>query len=243
MDGFSKALGVIGGLGPLPTAHFMELVTNMTDVKTDQEHLQMIVYSMPSIPDRTAYILGRSDRDPAPEMIRIGKLLEQQMVSHIVVPCMTAHFFYDELQENVSVPVIHAVRKTVDHLRENGFQKVGIMGTSGTVEAGVFHRELERQGLEAISPSTEAQADVMHLIFSNIKAGVAPEMDRFQAVALELRDKGAEVIILGCTELSLIKRNYPIGAGFVDALEVLAREAILSCGYPLKEKYHNLITR
>lgn len=243
MDGFSKALGVIGGLGPLPTAHFMELVTNMTDVKTDQEHLQMIVYSMPSIPDRTAYILGRSDRDPTPEMIRIGKLLEQQMVSHIVVPCMTAHFFYDELQENVSVPVIHAVRKTVDYLRVSGFRKIGIMGTAATVETGIFRRELERQGLNAICPGTEAKADIMHLIYNNIKAGTAPEMDRFHAAAHDLRQKGAEVIILGCTELSLIKRDYPIGAGFIDALEVLAREAVLSCGYPLKKEYAYLITR
>lgn len=243
MNHSSKKLGVIGGMGPLPTAYFMELVTNMTDVKTDQEHLQMIIYSMPSIPDRTAYILGRSKENPASDIIRIGKILEQSEVDAIAIPCMTSHSFFDSIQDSVSVPVIHAVRKTVDHLRENGFQRVGVMGTSGTIEAGVFHRELERQGLEAISPSTEAQADVMHLIFNNIKAGAAPEMDRFQAAALDLRDKGAEVIILGCTELSLIKRNYPIGAGFVDALEVLAREAILSCGYPLKEKYHNLITR
>lgn len=243
MNHSSKTLGVIGGMGPLPTAYFMELVTNMTDAQTDQQHLQMIVYSMPSIPDRTAYILGRSDENPATDIIRIGKILEQSKVDVIAIPCMTSHSFFDLIQDSVSVPVIHAVRKTVEHLRENGFHKVGIMGTSGTIEAGVFRCELEKQGLQAISPSLEAQADVMHLIFNNIKAGAAPEMDRFHAVAQELRDKGAEVIILGCTELSLIKRNYPIGAGFVDALEVLAREAIISCGYPLKEEYQSLITR
>lgn len=239
----SKTLGVIGGLGPLATAYFMELVTEMTDVQTDQAHLPMTVCSMPSIPDRTAYILGQSDLDPAPEMIRIGQMLADQGADCIAVPCMTAHYFYDRLQEGIAVPVIHGVRKTVEHLRQNGVQKVGIMGTSGTIVAGVFSRELQQQGMVAITPGEDAQKDVMHLIYRNIKAGLLPEMDRFYAAAQDLRDQGAEVIVLGCTELSLIKRSHPIGQGFLDALEVLAREAILSCGYPLKEKYNCLITR
>ena len=106
----------------------------------------------------------------------------------------------------------------------------------------IFRSELENQGLEAVVPGQKAQADVMHLIFGNIKAGRPPEIERFHAAARNLRDAGAEAIILGCTELSLIKRDYPIGPGFLDAMEVLAREAVLSCGYPLKEQYNCLIT-
>lgn len=243
MTDSSQTLGVIGGLGPLATAYFMELVTNMTDARTDQQHLNMIVYSTPSIPDRTAYILGVSREDPCPEMIHIGRKLVSQNVSRIAIPCMTAHYFFDRLEENISVPLIHGVRETVRHLRENGVRRVGIMATSGTIRAGIFRRELENQGLEAVIPGTKAQADVMHLIFGNIKAGRAPEMDRFHAAAQDLRQSGAEAIILGCTELSLIKRDYPIGPGFLDAMEVLAREAVLSCGYPLKEEYTCLITQ
>lgn len=238
----SKTLGVIGGLGPLATAYFMELVTNMTDARTDQQHLEMIVYSAPSIPDRTAYILGVSRDDPCPDMIRIGRKLAQQNVDHIAIPCMTAHYFFDELEQNIPVPLIHGVRETVRHLRENGIRRVGIMATSGTIQAGIFRRELENQGLEAVIPGQRAQADVMHLIFGNIKAGRPPEIERFHAAARDLRESGAEAIILGCTELSLIKRDYPIGPGFLDAMEVLAREAVLSCGYPLKEEYNCLIT-
>ena len=83
----------------------------------------------------------------------------------------------------------------------------------------------------------------MHLIFNNVKAGKPAEMDRFFAAAEDLRRQGAEAIILGCTELSLIKRDCHIGPGFVDAMEVLAKQSVLSCDKPVKKEYDCLITR
>jgi len=106
-----------------------------------------------------------------------------------------------------------------------------------------LHRELLAQGLEPIVPGKAAQKDVMHLIFENVKAGTPAEMDRFFAAAENLRRQGAEAIILGCTELSLIKRDEKIGPGFLDAMEVLAKESVLACGKPVKPEYHCLITR
>lgn len=238
-----KILGVIGGLGPIATAHFMELVINMTDVDTDQQHLPMIVYNMPFIPDRTAYILDNTKENPLPKMLEIGRNLQMQGVTCIAVPCVTAHYFMDKLETGVEVPLINGVRETVAHLKENGIQKVGIMATDGTIRSGIFHRELEQQGLLPIAPSVSAQADVMHLIFNNVKAGKPAEMDRFAAAAEDLRSQGAQVIILGCTELSLIKRDEKIGAGFIDAMEVLARQSVLACDKPLKKEYDCLITR
>lgn len=238
-----KILGVIGGLGPIATAHFMELVINMTDVQTDQAHLPMIVYNMPFIPDRTAYILDNTRENPLPEMLKIGKNLQEQGVNCIAVPCVTAHYFMGELEKGISVPLINGVRETVSHLKENGIRTVGIMATDGTVESGIFHRELEKQGLVPVAPGPAAQKDVMHLIFENVKAGKPAEMDRFFAAAEDLHRQGAQVIILGCTELSLIKRDHKIGAGFIDAMEVLARQSVLSCEKPLKKEYDCLITK
>lgn len=238
-----KILGVIGGLGPIATAHFMELVINMTDAETDQQHLPMIVYNMPYIPDRTAYILDNTKADPLPEMLRIGTQLHRQGTDCIAIPCVTAHYFFDRLEAGIPVPVINGVQETVRHLKENGVQRVGIMATDGTVRSGIFHRELEAQGLTAIEPDEKAQEDVMHLIFQNIKAGKPAEMDRFYTAAASLRRQGAQAIILGCTELSLIKRDYPVGAGFIDAMEVLAQQSVLACDKPLKQEYRCLITK
>lgn len=236
-------LGVIGGLGPVATAYFMELVTVMTDAKVDQEHLPMLVYSAPSIPDRTRHILDNTQPSPLPEMLRIGNFLAQQGVQRIAIPCVTAHYFIRELEAGIPVPLLNGVRETVMHLKEQGITRVGIMATDGTVRSGIFRRELESCGMEAVEPSAQRQADVMHLIFDNIKASAPADMEKFHAVRQELQQNGAQAIILGCTELSLIKRDYPIGAGFVDAMEVLAQQAVLQCGMPLKAEFRSLISK
>lgn len=238
-----KILGVIGGMGPMATAYFMELIIQMTKAETDQQHLPMIIYNMPTIPDRTAYILDNTKECPLPKMCAIGKALQQQKVCCIAVSCMTAHYFMDQLEQNISVPVINGVRETATYLKEQGIRKVGIMATDGTVRSGIFHRELEKQGLEPIVPDEKAQADVMHLIFENVKAGKPAEMTRFWSVKENLQQKGAQAIILGCTELSIIKRDETIGAGFIDAMEVLARQAVRFCGKTVKPEYDCLITK
>lgn len=238
-----KVLGVIGGLGPLATAHFMELVTNMTDVATDQEHLEMVIYSVPSIPDRTRYILDNSQDDPYPKMQKTAEKLVAQGVDTIAVPCVTAHYFFDPLQSRIPVPVINGVRETASHLKERGVRRAGIMATDGTIRSGIFRKELEGQGIEPVIPREEHQAAVMRLIFDDIKAGHPVDLEKFLAVARSLRDDGAEAVILGCTELSLIKRDYAIGPGFIDAMEVLAQQAVLRCGKPLKAEYRCLISR
>ena len=239
----SGMLGVIGGLGPIATAYFMELVIRMTDADVDQEHLPMLIYNCPDIPDRTGYLLGRCADSPLPRMIDLGRRLQQQDACCIAIPCVTAHCFHEELVAAIEVPIIHAVKETVLHLKNNGVSRVGIMATDGTISTGIFARELEQEGLMPIVPSAERQRDVMHLIYDNIKANRAPDMERFAAVRDELRAQGAEAIILGCTELSLIKRDYPIGHGFIDAMEVLAQRSVVFCGGKLKEEYRCLISK
>ncbi len=237
-----KVLGVIGGLGPIATAHFMELAINMCDARCDQENLDMIIYNIPSIPDRTAYILDNSKESPLPKMIELGNILANQGAAQIAIPCVTAHYFCDELSDSIPVPIINGVRETVSYLKEKGIDKVGIMATDGTISSGLFARELETAGIAPVVPSKEGQEAVMHLIYNNIKAGKAPDMERFAFVKEELFKSGAKAIILGCTELSLIKRDYPIGAGFIDVMEVLARQSLIKCDKAVKSEYDNLIT-
>lgn len=236
-----KVLGVIGGLGPLATTHFMELVISMTEAKTDQENVDMIVYNFPSIPDRTGYILGSNLKSPLPGLTNVALELTRQKVTTIAMPCVTAHYFHRELQSVTSVPILNAVEETVQVLRRHKIQKVGIMATDGTIRAEILTMALENAGMEPVLPSAQAQADVMHLIYENVKAGKPAEMDRFWRVCRQLRSSGAQVILLGCTELSIIKQTQNLGAGFLDVMEVLARKAVLRCGRKLKPQYVNLM--
>lgn len=238
-----KILGVIGGLGPLATARFMELVVEMTDTATEQENLDMIIYNFPSIPDRTGYILGSNLRSPLPGLLSAGRALARDGASQIAIPCVTAHYFYEELSAAIQAPIINGIKETVAHLKANGITAAGIMATDGTIVSGLFTKALLDADIRPVLPSAQRQADVMHLIYRNIKAGKPAELERFRAVQAELLEHNAQAIILGCTELSLIKRDYAIGTGFLDAMEVLAQQAVLRCGKPLKQEYRCLITK
>lgn len=214
----------------------------MTDSIKDQDHLEMMIYSKPSIPDRTEFILGRSEESPVESMIEIGNALFSMGADFIAIPCITAHYFHEILEEKLAIPIIHLVKETVEYLSLRGVSRVGIMATDGTICSALFQEELHKQGMVAIIPSKDGQSYVNDLIYKDIKAGKRPQMDKFHMVSKELKDMGAESIVLGCTELSLIKRDYPIGAGFIDAMEVLAMCAIRISGAKLKEDYYSLIT-
>ncbi len=237
-----KTLGVIGGLGPMATAYFLQLMTQMTDAATDQNHIEVLIHSKPQIPDRTRFILGKSSKSPVPDMVAVGEALVEQGAELLAIPCVTAHFFQKELEETIGVPIINAIEETVDYLRNHGCQKVGIMATDGTIESGIFQQALERGGIQVVVPEEAGQGKVMHLIYENVKAGCPLEYSLFEEVAEELFAQGAQVILLGCTELSLIKKEFALAPGFLDVMEVLARKAVLSCT-KLKEEYEELITR
>lgn len=226
----------------MATACFIEMVVKMTDARVDSEHIPMIIYNKPSIPDRTNFILGKSKDNPFIEIAEIGKALSCQGVDYIAIPCVTAYFFYKQLCQQIKVPIIDIIRETADHLKENGIGRVGLMATDGTILGGFFKKGLEEQGIEVVQPSADGQKHLMNIIYNGIKANMPFAMEDFNAVKKELVDAKAEVIILGCTELSIIHRDYNIGPGFLDVMEVLARKSILLCGGQLKKEYLCLIT-
>ena len=236
-----KSFGIVGGLGPMATAYLLELIVDMTDAKTDQEHLDVIVFNRPSVPDRTAYILDPAKPSPVPPMVDMARKLEALGVCAIGTPCVTAHSFHDALQSSVHVPFINMVQETAAYLKNAGCRKAGIMATTGTVHTGLFQKALSAAGVPYALPDDAMQAHVMSLIYDCVKAGKPADMDKFRAVSAALRSAGCDAIILGCTELSIIKRDNDIGSGYLDALEVLARAAVLTCGKQLKPAYNSLL--
>ena len=226
----------------MATAYYMELVIRMTAVRRDQEHPEMIVMNVPTIPDRTAYILGKSKENPMIPMIKLGKQLKNLGATVIATPCVTAHYFHEDLQSGIGLPVIHVIRSTASLLRTAGIRRVGLMATDGTVQSGIFQKEIEDAGMELVLPSEGGQRGVMALIYDQVKAGIQPDLALFAAIRDELRRSGAEVVVLGCTELSLLKKEQDLGEGILDVLDVLARESVAACGKPVKPEYSRLFT-
>ncbi len=235
-----KKLGVIGGLGPMATAYFMQLVIDMTEADVDQEHIEMLIHSKPQTPDRTAYILDHTKESPLPTMIEVGQGLKKQGADIIAMPCVTAHYFQNELESAIGLPVIHTIEETAKYLKSESIQKAGIMATDGTVTSRLFQTTLDSYGIEAVVPDAANLAKVMHIIYDNVKAGRPIDRTAVFEVQSFLQNSGAEIILLGCTELSMIKRDLRMAKGFLDVMEVLARSSVMACG-TLKKEYDHLL--
>lgn len=231
-----KCLGIIGGLGPMASAQFMTLLTAMTDADCDNAHPETILYSRPCTPDRTAFLLGESSDSPLPSMVHAGKTLEQMGAQVLAIPCMTAYGFYDELITAFDAELIHPIEKTAAMLKAHGVKTAGIMATDGSLKAGIFRKALETKGIRAIIPDEKRQAMVMRIIYEQVKAGKSANLQTFSAVRNHLMQQGAEVTLLGCTELSVVKQMQHLGSGYLDVMEVLAASALSACGYGVRKE-------
>ncbi len=224
-------LGVIGGMGPEATAFFYEEVIKHTNASRDQEHLDMVIISQASMPDRTHAIITGDDARLIQVMREDAQALETLGCTCIAIPCNTSHYFYDKIQSFTGVPIIHMPREAVrEAAQARRARRIGIMGTDGTVRSGVYARECEALGVECMVPSPERQADVMSIIYENVKAGHPADMGKFSLVVDELVRRGCDAIILACTELSVVRRRQGAPDVCLDAMDVLVREAIERSG-------------
>ena len=226
----SKVLGILGGLGPMATAYFYELLTAHTLASCDQEHIDMVISSKASTPDRTAYILKNSADDPFLVMEAEALRLVSFGAEVIAIPCNTAHYFFSRLDEVIPIPILNMIDGTVAQAQRAGARKAGILATDGTVQTETYQRACRAAGLPFAIPNPAAQADVMQLIYGSIKAGQTPDMALFEAVSNQLFEAGCDVILLGCTELSLLKKAGLLDHRYIDSMEVLAHAAITACG-------------
>ena len=225
-----KTLGIIGGLGPMASVYFYELLTRHTQANRDQDHIDLVLNSRASTPDRTAFILGESADNPFDIMVADAARLVEFGADVLAIPCNTAHYFYDRLNRTIDVPILNMVAETVAEAKRRGCRKVGLLATTGTIQTGTYARACQAAGLDFAAPDDAAQADLMDIIYGDIKSGRRADMAKFGAVVRSLQRQGCTRVILGCTELSLIKRDEHLDAFYIDSMEVLARNAIETFG-------------
>ena len=216
----------------MSSVYFYELLTTHTRAERDQDHLNIILSSYAETPDRTEFILGSSKNDPTPYMIGEVAKLAGAGAEVIAIPCNTAHFFYESISIASPVPIINIIRQTVRFCKYSGLKRVSVLATEGTISSGSYHRLLEMADIECVELSTDEQATVSECIFGNIKRGLQPDIEGMLTLADKLRKRGAEALILGCTELSLLRKNFKEFQSdlYIDSMEVLAASAIRLCG-------------
>lgn len=230
-----RTAGVLGGLGPLATIEFMSMVAARTVARVEQEHADLVVTQRSSTPDRTAAILGRGP-SPAPVMAADARRLEAAGAEFIVIPCNTASRFLGAVEQAVNIPVLSIVEETLAEVRRRLPQarRIGLMATDGTLSSRVYHDAAAQAGLEVLVPDETTQARVMAMIYEGVKVGrPVPRQELMDCVEV-LLGAGADAVVTGCTELSVLCSRYGADSGqVVDSLAALARRTVLECGCEL----------
>ena len=171
----------------MSTVYFYQMLTEHTPAQCDQDHLDIVISSRASTPDRTAYILGESEDDPFAQMERDAEMLVKYGATILAIPCNTAHYFYDRLARSLPVPILNMVRLTVQHAKAQGCTRLGILATSGTVGSCTYQRMCRTEGIDFAIPSLPRQTQLMNIIYDQIKKGQRADMKIFMEIAAKRR--------------------------------------------------------
>jgi aspartate racemase len=230
-----KTIGILGGMGPMATVDLFKKIVDYTAASKDSEHIHVLIDSNTDIPDRTDAIL-HGGKDPVPEMVSSAIRLECMGADFLIIPCNTAHYFYDKISAMVHIPVLNMIEETAKEVKRQSIACVGLLATDGTIESGVYHRVFEKNNVSVINPSSIGQKSVMDLIYKGVKAGNKDiDLSEFYKAIDALILNGAQTLILGCTELPIAFEMYNIKYENIDPTAVLARSSVVYANGELRD--------
>lgn len=223
-------VGVLGGMGPLATIDFLHKLVAATPAQTDQEHIPCVVSAIPQVPDRTRAFRGEGP-SPLPEMIASALRLKAAGAGLVVIACNTAHLWFGEIEEAVGLPMIHlvdaAIQDAVALAGPGG--RVGLLATDATVASGLY---VNRSPIATPSPVhwlLPTAREMLEFVVRGIEAVKSGELARggelLTAAATFLKKRGADVVILGCTEIPVVLNEGNSPLPIVDPTNALAIRA------------------
>jgi aspartate racemase len=216
-------------MGPLASAEFMRRLTLLTPAERDQDHIPAVLWSDPRVPDRTAARLG-GGADPLPALLRGIRGLEAAGCGAIAIPCNTAHGWFEGMQAATTLPILHIVDAAAAELARLGLRRgrIGVMGTAATLAMRLYQQRLEHRGYECLVPTEAEMARLVTPGIAEVKANrVAEAYAPLAEAARALAARGAQAVVLGCTEIPLgIAAGPPLPFPVCDTIDGLARAAI-----------------
>ena len=217
-----KTVGVLGGMGPMATVEFFRRLVAATPADTDQEHLHILIDNDPGVPDRTCAIL-HGGPSPVGALAAMARRLEGAGSDLLAMPCNTAHVFLEQIRKAVSIPVLDMIREAADAVDR---PSVGLLATDGTIRTGLYQRACAARGVRVMVPGPGDQRVVMEAI-ARVKRGEDPRRlgSHLGSIVRRLADGGAEAVVAGCTELSLVPGDG-MAVAWIDALDCLVAAAL-----------------
>lgn len=254
IPGYTKIIGIAGGMGPEAGLSLFNSILAHTPAGTDQEHIPVVLISFPGqITDRTAFLEGKTDINPAYSVAAVIRKLELAGANVAGIACNTIYAprIFDVLLQELDrlkcrVKLLHMPMETCHYLKTHYpyAKRIGVLSTNGTYRSGIYRDLLERQGYEVIMPDAEFQHEVVHRMIYDRQFGmkanpgnISSESKALMARAVSLLKKQqAEVIILGCTELPMMlagKRSVE-GITILSSVEAMALALIREAAVTLK---------
>lgn len=229
MDAIERlTIGILGGLGPYATVDIFRKILDKTPAKIDQDHLHILIDNYPQIPDRSAALKGCGP-SPIPAMVEAANRLCGAGADFLLIPCNTAHAFLPELRPHLKIPVLSIIDATAAYIAKHypECSRIGLLATSGTLNSGVYAGKFK----ELLVPVPVDQEQlVMEAIYGSlgVKAGHLDDVPRelLLTAARRLVDAGAQVVILGCTEIPLVVKADDLPVPIVDPTMILAQTAV-----------------
>lgn len=237
-------IGIVGGMGPKTGIDLANKIIKNTLADSDQEHIPLLLVSYPDkIKDRTDFLQGKHPENPAFAIYELIRQLESWGANIIGIPCNTSHApqimdvvskqLAEQHSKVVLVNMIEAVAEfIVQHF--SGTKCIGLLATLGTYQQGIYPAVFSKFGLEIIIPDQLTQQAIHQAIYDpeyGIKSTLALNLDKAKSILADasqgLVDAGAQVVVLGCTEIPLaLNENNHHGITLIDPTEILARRLI-----------------
>ncbi|WP_409307373.1 aspartate/glutamate racemase family protein [Pectobacterium sp. B1J-3] len=223
----NSLIGILGGMGPGATVDAMQKLIKNTPALRDQDHIPMIAVSIPDIPDRTKCILDHGI-SPLGKMIQYMKILENAGAECIIIPCNTAHYWFNDLKQHTQVEMISIIDTTCQVIKDKALSKVGLLATTATIKARIYQDNLAGNSIDCQIPTEQEQHHVMESIYAYKAGDVIAAHNMLAPIKDRLLQSGVEKIILGCTELPLILENESktTPEQYVDATEELIKKTV-----------------
>jgi len=230
-----KVIGILGGMGPEATLDCFAKIIQNTPAQRDQDHLRVLIDNDPKVPDRTAAILGTGD-SPVPILVQGCQALARAGADFIIIPCVSAHVFLDQVRAQSGLPVISIFDAVAESIKEKhpDIKAVGLLATTGTVRGGLFQKRLAQDGISTVVPGHQDQVRVMAAVYdiknsrpARSRQDITEDLVR---VAEGLIARGAQGIIAGCTEIPLVLSQELFAVPYFDSPLFLARAAIRLAG-------------
>jgi aspartate racemase len=224
-----KIVGIIGGMGPEATVDLMARIIKLTPAVDDVDHIRMIVDNNPKVPSRIKALIDGNGESPVPHLQEMARRLESWGVDFLAMPCNTAHHYHLDIQKAVTIKVLNMIDLTVESVIEQypDLKRAGLLASTAVIRLKLFERYFSAKKVIIQTPADRNQMGIMHAIKKIKTSNYGGEVvEAIQLAADDLVEKGAEVLLVACTEISIISKQIASTVRILDSAQILAESIV-----------------